>query len=82
MSAIGVLKEDIVEIKTTNKETESKIKCLEKELEEDLEDAAENDADLFGPIIRRSFNYGIRLGQNITLMLPLKVICRKNQNIT
>ena len=75
-----------MEIKTTNKETESKIKCLEKELEEDLEDAAENDEDLFGPKIGRGFIYAIivtfRLGQDLTLMLPLKVMCRKNQNIT
>ena len=38
-----------MEIKTTNKETESKMKCLKKELEEDLEDAAENDEDFILP---------------------------------
>ena len=42
-SAIGVLKEDIKEIKTANLKIESKIKSFEEELEEELEDDSEED---------------------------------------
>ena len=48
-SAIGILKEEILEIKTTNKERESKILGLEEGLEENSEDDAENDQDLTLP---------------------------------
>ena len=42
-SAIGVLKEEIKEIKTANLKIESKIKSFEEGLEEELEDDSEED---------------------------------------
>ena len=44
-SAINIMKEDIIEIKTMNKVTESKLKYLKEEIEVESEDDADNNQD-------------------------------------
>ena len=49
MPAIDILKEEIIEIKTMNTETERKLKYLEEEIEVESEDDAEKDRDYSWP---------------------------------